>query len=152
MLIQFASFWEIYRGPETPFIIILHFVIYPKKPLGVSSCRLTFIKPAMSCINISKNWAGLAVHRTCCALVLTSKDETGMSCGHRKYVPLILPFPNWKQAKGFQSHLQRCILWPSVFPLVFRSTERILSSTQCRMLALQMGWLDKTWYFNPQTW
>lgn len=153
MLIQFASFWELYRGPETPFIIILHFVIYPKKPLGVSSCRLTFIKPAMSCINISKTCTGLAVHRTCCALVSTGKKEIGVSCGHRKYIFLISPFPDWKQAKGCQSHLQGCILWHSVFLLAFSSSERrVVSFSQCCLPALQMGRFDQTWYFNPQTW
>lgn len=40
---QFANFWELSRGMEPLFITILHFVIYSKRPLGVSSCILTFI-------------------------------------------------------------------------------------------------------------
>lgn len=47
VLFQFAAFSELSRSTEPPFIITLHFVIYTKKPLGVSSCIFTFIMPAV---------------------------------------------------------------------------------------------------------
>ena len=47
VLFQFAAFSELSRSTEPPFIITLHLVIYTKKPLGVSSCVLTFIMPAV---------------------------------------------------------------------------------------------------------
>ena len=47
VLFQFAAFSELSRSTEPPFIITLHFVIYTKKPLGVSSCIFTLIMPAV---------------------------------------------------------------------------------------------------------
>lgn len=55
VLFQFAAFWKLPRGAQSPFIIIVHFVIYTKKRLGVNSCRLTFIMLAIECINIFKS-------------------------------------------------------------------------------------------------
>lgn len=65
MLIQFASFWELCKGLKPSFIIILYFIIYPKKPLGVSSCRLRFLMPSISCILsicCFKNWSEFAMY------------------------------------------------------------------------------------------
>ena len=47
VLFQFVAFSELSRSTEPPFIITLHFVIYTKKPLGVSSCIFTLIMPAV---------------------------------------------------------------------------------------------------------
>ena len=62
VLFQFAAFSELSRSTEPPFIITLHFVIYTKKPLGVSSCILTYIMPAVQHISIFKSCTRFSLH------------------------------------------------------------------------------------------
>lgn len=105
VLIQFASFWELCRGPESPFIIILNFVIYPQKPLDMSSCRLTCIVSAMSCINIFKNWSGFAVHGS------QQVRMKGSALWSQQIYFFGFPVPTWKQARVWWG----CIPWPRVY-------------------------------------